>query len=48
MRVDSLTGIVTLTRLPRKNTRHRSVSRSSSYGIPPVHRLSSELAKRSS
>ena len=38
-------GIVTLTRLPRKNTRRRRVSRRSSHGIPPVHRLSSELAQ---
>jgi putative transposase len=38
-------GFVTLTRLLRKNARRRRVSRSSSYGIPPAHRLSSELAQ---
>jgi hypothetical protein len=41
-------GIVTLTRLPRNNTRRRRVSRSSSHGSPPAHCFSSELAKRSS
>ena len=40
-----LCGIVTLTRLPRKNTRRRRVSRRSSYGIPPVHCFSLELAQ---
>jgi hypothetical protein len=41
-------GVVTLTRLLRKNARRRRVSRRSSYDVPPAHRLSSELAKRSS
>ena len=37
--------VVTLTDLRRKNTRQRRVSRRSSYGMPPFHRFSSELAQ---
>jgi hypothetical protein len=41
-------GIVTLTRLPRKNVRRSRLSRRLRHGIPPVHCFSSELAQCSS
>jgi predicted pyridoxine 5'-phosphate oxidase superfamily flavin-nucleotide-binding protein len=41
----SFKGIVTLTRLPRNNTRHRRVSSRSSHSIPPAHRFGAELAQ---
>ena len=43
-----LEGIVTLTRLPRKNVRRSRLSRRLRHGIPPVHCFSSELAQCSS
>jgi hypothetical protein len=43
-----LAGIVTLTRLPRKNVRRSRLSRRLRHGIPPVHCFSSELAQCSS